>query len=263
MTKRIAFALIGAFFSLPAFPLDLGEYHFVDLSHSYGSDTLYWPTSPSRFEKTIVAFGETETGGFYSAFSICTPEHGGTHIDAPLHFASDGQATESIPLDKLIAPAVVIDVSKKAAENRNYLLSVDDVHSFENQYGRIEPGTIVLLRTGWSRYWPDAKSYLGDDTPGEVSKLTFPSYGEDAARLLVEERKVAILGLDTASTDFGTSQDFVVHRIAAANNVSNLENLTNLDMLPPTGSLVIALPMKIEGGSGGPVRVVALVPKEL
>ena len=204
MLKRIAFTFIVAFFSLPATALDISDYDLVDLSHSYGSDTLYWPTSPSRFEKTVISFGETESGGFYSAFSICTPEHGGTHLDAPLHFAADGLPTEKIPLENLIAPAVVIDVTEKAAADRNYLLSAHDVRSFEDQHGRINPGAIVLLRTGWSKYWPNAKSYLGDDTPGEVSKLTFPSYGEDAARLLVEERKVVILGLDTASTDFGT-----------------------------------------------------------
>ncbi len=261
MLNRIAFIVIVAFFSLPAIALDISDYDLVDLSHSYGSDTLYWPTSPSRFEKTVISFGETESGGFYSAFSICTPEHGGTHLDAPLHFAADGFPTDKIPLENLIAPAVVIDVSEKAAADRNYLLSANDVRSFEDQHGRINPGAIVLLRTGWSKYWPNAESYLGDDTPGDASKLTFPSYGADAARLLVEERKVAILGVDTASIDFGRSQDFVVHRAAAARNVSGLENLTNLDSLPATGSLVLALPMKIEGGSGGPVRVVALVRK--
>ena len=256
MLKRIATTLIVALFSLPATALDISEYYLVDLSHSYGDDTLYWPTSPSQFEKTVISFGETESGGFYSAFSICTPEHGGTHLDAPMHFARDGLSTDEVPLDNLIAPAVVIDVSEKAADDRGYLLSVDDVHSFEDAHGPIAPGTIVLLHTGWSKYWPDARTYMG-----EIGKLEFPSYGEDAARLLVEARKVAILGIDTASTDFGTSKKFVVHRVAAENNVSNLENLTNLDDLPPTGALVIALPMKIEGGSGGPVRVVALVPK--
>ncbi len=261
MNRQIAVAFIGVFFFLPALALDISDYQLVDLSHSYGEDTLYWPTAPSRFQKTVIFYGESESGGFYSAFSICTPEHGGTHLDAPMHFSSDGLPTEKIPLDKLIAPAVVIDVTHKAAENRNYLLTVADVRSFEKKYGRIEPGTILLLRTGWSRYWPDAKTYFGDDSPSDVSNLSFPSYGEDAARLLVEQRKVAILGLDTASTDFGTSVDFVVHRIAAENNVSNLENLTNLDELPPVGSLVFALPMKIRGGSGGPVRVIALVPK--
>ena len=164
-------------------------------------------------------------------------------------------------MENLIAPAIVIDVSKKAAADRNYRLSARDVRLFEDQHGRIKSGDIVLLRFAWSQYWPDAKSYLGDDTPGDDSQLQFPSYGEDAARLLVEERKVAILGVDTASIDFGQSQDFVVHRVAAARNVSGLENLTNLDRLPATGSLVLALPMKIKGGSGGPVRVVALVRK--
>ena len=261
MITRFAFALVAMAHALPIYGLDVGEYDLVDLSHSYSSETLYWPTSPSRFEKTTLAYGESDGGYFYSAFSICTPEHGGTHLDAPLHFAKDGYPTEKVPLKNLIAPAVVIDISDKAKADRNYLLSADDVRTFEERHGLIEPGTIVLLRTDWSLYWPDAKSYLGDDTPGDANNLVFPSYGEDAARLLVEDRGVAILGVDTASTDFGQSQDFLVHRIAAAKNVSNLENLTNLDKLPPTGSLVIALPMKIEGGSGAPVRVVALVRK--
>ncbi len=262
MIKRIVFTCTVAFFSLPAIGLDISDYDLVDLSHPYGSKTLYWPTSPSRFQKTILAYGESDGGYFYSAFSICTPEHGGTHLDAPLHFAEDGYPTDKVPLANLIAPAVVIDVTAKATADSNYLLSADDVRAFEDQHGLIDPGSIVLLRTGWSRFWPDAKSYLGDDTPGDASNLVFPSYGEDAARLLVEKRKVTILGVDTASTDFGQSKDFIVHRIAAARQVSNLENLTNLDRLPPTGALVIALPMKIEGGSGGPVRVVALIAKE-
>jgi kynurenine formamidase len=262
MINRIVSGFVAGIFALPAFALDVNEYQIVDLSHSYGSDTLYWPTSPSKFEKKELSFGETPGGWFYSAFSISTPEHGGTHLDAPRHFAADGLPTDEIPLASLIGNAVVIDVSEKAAADRNYLVSEDDIHSFEEQNGRINPGDIVLLRTDWDKFWPDAKTYLGDDTPGDASQLQFPSYGEDAARLLVEGRKVSVLGVDTASTDFGKSKDFVVHRIAADRNVSNLENLTNLDKLPATGAVVIALPMKIEGGSGGPVRVVALVPKK-
>jgi kynurenine formamidase len=262
MFNRICLSLFALVFTLPAIALDIGDYDLVDLSHPYSNKTLYWPTSPFRFQKTILSYGQTDGGYFYSAFSICTPEHGGTHLDAPIHFSADGLSTDEVPLENLIAPAVVIDVSNNAAEDRNYLLSADDVVSFEGRHGRIAPGTIVLLRTGWSRFWPDAKKYLGDDTPGDAGKLEFPSYGEQAARLLVEERQVAILGVDTASTDYGRSKDFIVHRIAAARNVSNLENLTNLDKLPPTGALIMALPMKIENGSGGPVRVVALVRKE-
>lgn len=127
--------------------------------------------------------------------------------------------------------------------------------------GRIPAGAIVLLRTGWSRFWPNAKAYLGDDTPGDASKLSFPSYGVEAARMLVEERRAGVLGVDTASIDYGRSTEFMVHRIAAARDVPGLENLTNLDQLPATGATVIALPMKIAGGSGGPVRVVAMIPR--
>jgi kynurenine formamidase len=119
---------------------------------------------------------------------------------------------------------------------------------------------MVLLRTGWSRHWPDRAAYLGDDTPGDASNLHFPSFGEDAARLLVEERNVAALGADVASIDYGQSTDFPVHRIAMAKNVPGFENLTNLEQLPATGAWIIALPMKIAGGSGGPLRAVAAIP---
>ena len=148
----------------------------------------------------------------------------------------------------------------QAAADRNYRLTREDVGAFEKEHGAIARGAIVLVRTGWSRHWPDAKAYLGDDTPGDASKLSFPSYGVEAARLLVEDRGVGALGIDTASIDYGPSADFMVHRTAAARNVPGLENLTNLDRLPARGAVVIALPMKIEGGSGGPLRAIALVP---
>jgi kynurenine formamidase len=241
--------------------MELDRYRMVDLTHAYNAETIYWPTSPSRFEMATLAEGKTAGGWYYSAYAVCTPEHGGTHLDAPVHFAADGLSTDELPLADLIAPAVVIDVSARAEEDRNYRLTVQDVLEFESEYGRIPDGTVVLLRTGWSRHWPDVRAYLGDDTPGDSSNLSFPSFGAGAARLLVEERGVAMLGVDTASIDFGASGDFPVHRIAAAKNVAGLENLTNLHQLPPTGAVVIALPMKIEGGSGGPARVVALVPR--
>lgn len=203
-----------------------------------------------------------DAGFFYASNSLCTAEHGGTHLDAPIHFAEGRKTTEQIPLEQLVAPAFVIDVSAQAAKDRDYRLTPDDVLKFEKQHGKIERGSIVLLRTGWSEHWPDRKKYLGDDTPGDASKLSFPSFGMEAAKLLVEERKVAMIGVDTASIDYGRSRDFLVHRIAADRNVPGLENLTGLEKLPPRGATVIALPMKIEGGSGGPVRVIALVPKK-
>lgn len=244
-----------------AMALEIADYRLIDLSHAYGESTLYWPTSPTAFQKETLAYGDSGGGYFYSAFSVCTPEHGGTHIDAPIHFAEGGIGTAAIPLGNLVAPAIVIDVVAQAEADRNYRVSAEDVLSFEAEHGRIAAGSIVLARTGWSRHWPDALAYLGDDTPGDATKLQFPGFGADAVRLLAEDRRVAIVGIDTASIDYGRSQDFIAHRIGAAQGVSNLENLTNLDQLPATGAIVIALPMKIEGGSGGPVRVVALVPR--
>ena len=254
-------ALLGAALSARGQSLDLSRQRIVDLSHPYGASTVFWPTSPTKFKLDVLAQGKTDAGYFYAANTLCTPEHGGTHLDAPYHFSESGRTTEQIPLEQLVAPAVVIDVTARAAADRDYRLTHADVTAFESSGGRIAPGTIVLLRTGWSRHWPNAKAYLGDDTPGDASKLSFPSYGADAAKLLVEERRVAALGIDTASIDYGKSTDFQVHRIAAARNVPGLENLTSLDQLPPRGAVVIALPMKIEKGSGGPLRAIALVSK--
>lgn len=237
--------------------IDLDRYDIVDLSHSYGPDTVYWPTDKKGFTKKTVFEGMREDG-FYAAFEIATAEHGGTHMDAPYHFHAKGDKAHAVPLKRLIAPAVVIDVSDKTAENPIYRVTPADIVAFETRHGEIAPGTIVLVRTGWSARWPNAERYLGGTQPDD---LAFPGFGADAARLLVEHRRVAALGIDTASTDYGPSTDFPVHRIMGAGDTPGFENLANLDRLPPTGAVVIALPMKIEGGSGGPLRAVALVPK--
>ncbi|HUG01001.1 MAG TPA: cyclase family protein [Longimicrobiales bacterium] len=241
--------------------LDLERIRLVDLSHAFDENTVYWPTSPSRFELDTLSYGDTPGGYFYSAFTIATPEHGGTHLDAPIHFARGGDTADRVPLDRLVAPAVVIDIGDAAAADPDYMLSVQDVQAFEAEHGRVPENAIVLLRTGWDARWPDAAAYLGDDTPGDASNLHFPSFGEESARLLVEERGAAALGADVASIDSGRSTDFPVHRLAMARNVPGLENLANLSELPPTGALVVALPMKIAGGSGGPLRAIALVPR--
>ena len=239
----------------------LDNVELVDLSYAYDENTLYWPTSPSAFELEQLAHGRTEAGFFYSANAFSTPEHGGTHLDAPIHFAAGRQTTDQIPLERLLGPAVVIDVTAQAAADPDYELTVKDVANWERKHGKIPEGAIVLLRTGWGRFWPDRKTYFGDDTPDDASNLHFPAYGREVAHLLVDERKVAVLGVDTASIDPGPSTDFWVHRIANQSNVPGLENVANLDQLPPTGAWVIALPMKIAGGSGGPARIVALLLK--
>lgn len=241
--------------------IDLSAYDVVDLSHPFDGRTVYWPTSPGGFVLDTLSYGMTEGGWFYAANALSTPEHGGTHLDAPIHFAEGQAAVDEVPLERLIAPAVVIDITQKATDDPDYELQVADITEFETAHGTIPPGTIVLLRTGWSRYWPDRRAYLGDDTPGDATNLHFPSYGEAAARLLVEERGVGALGVDAASIDIGASADFRVHQVAGAAGVPGLENLMSLDRLPATGALLFALPMKIAGGSGAPLRAVALVPE--
>ena len=241
--------------------VDLRNAELVDLTWPFDEHTLYWPTSPSAFEIKQLAFGPTPGGWFYASNSICTPEHGGTHLDAPIHFAEGGNTADQVPLRQLVAPAVVIDITDKTKSNADYRLTADDVRAWESQHGTIERGNIVLLRTGWGSRWPDRKSYFGDDTPGAVDNLHFPSYAEDAARLLVEQRGVAAIGVDTPSIDYGQSKDFIVHRVTLGKNVPGFENVANLERVPVRGALVIALPMKIAKGSGGPLRIIAALPR--
>ena len=235
-------------------------WRMIDLSHAYASDTLYWPTDTDGFRLDTLAEGETPGGYFYAAKAFATAEHGGTHLDAPNHFAEGGDDAAAIPLDRLILPGIVIDVSAAAAADPDYLVTPENVVAWEDEHGRVLEGSAVLIRTGWATRWPDALAYLGDDTPGETGNLHFPGIGEAAARLLVEERGAGLLGIDTASIDNGQSTDFIAHQIGAAAGVPNLENVGDLSALPPTGFLLAALPMKIEGGTGAPGRIVALIP---
>jgi kynurenine formamidase len=243
----------------PTQALDVTKAKIVDLTHPIDRNTIYWPTETKSFELSEVHKGPTDRGFFYASYRFCSPEHGGTHIDAPFHFAERGQTTAAIPIDRLSGPGVVIDISEKAERHPDYTLSANDVSDWELAHGQIPAGAIVLLRTGWSRHWPDKRAYLGDDKPGDASNLHFPSYGADAARLLID-RGIAVLGVDTASIDNGPSQDFPVHRMAGAANVVGLENATHLERLPATGAWVIVLPIKISNGSGAPARAIALVP---
>ncbi len=244
---------------LPNTVLAIDESRIVDLTYTFDQDTIYWPTAkPFALEK--VAFGETEAGHWYAANNLCLAEHGGTHMDAPIHFAEGKRAVDEVPLNQLIGPAVVIDVRDQAAKDADYRLSVADIQAWEKAHGEIPQGAIVLALTGWGKFWPDKKKYLGTDKPGDTKNLHFPGFSRTATEFLVNERDIDALGIDTPSLDYGQSQDFIAHRIANEANKPGLENVANLDRLPPIGATLIALPMKIKDGSGGPARVIALLP---
>ena len=231
----------------------------VDLTYTFDEKTIYWPTSPGfKWEKT--QWGKAPGGYFYSSANYGANEHGGTHLDSPIHFNEKGASTEQIPVSKLIAAAVVVDISAACAKNPDYLLTVADLIAHEQKHGRISNGSILLVRTGWGKLWPDKQKYMGTAKAGDVANLHFPGFSREAAEFLVKQRSLNGLGIDTASIDYGQSKDFIVHRIVYGAGLFGLENVANLDKLPVTGATLIALPMKIKGGTGGPVRIIAILP---
>ena len=232
----------------------------VDLSYPFDSSSVYWPTAETfQLEKDFE--GTTEQGYYYSAYRYSAAEHGGTHIDSPVHFAKGRNTVDQIPLDQLIGPGVVVDVTAHCEKNHDYLITQSDFESWEKRHGKIELGTIVLLRTGFGKFYPDRKSYLGTDQRGAaaVANLHFPGLHPDAARWLAENRAIKAIGLDTASIDYGQSKLFESHRALFAQDIPAFENVANLDQLPTRGFSVVALPMKIKGGSGGPLRIIAVI----
>lgn len=238
---------------------DIDDSKVVDLTYAFDENTISWPTA-KPFQLEVVAAGQTEAGYWYTANNICLAEHSGTHMDAPIHFAEGKRTAAEVPVQQLIGPAVVIDVEAQATTDADYRLSVADITAWEHTHGPIPSGAIVLMRSGWGKRWPDKKRYLGTDRPGDVANLHFPSFSVEAAQFLVSQRNVDAIGVDTPSIDYGQSQDFGVHRIIHGANLPGLENVAHLDRLPPTGALLIALPMKIAKGSGAPVRIIALLP---
>jgi len=243
----------------PEFPA--GE--IVDLSHTYDAQAIFWPTAEGfRLEK--VSDGITPGGYYYAANNFFAAEHGGTHIDAPLHFAQGHQSVDQIPLDRLIAPAVVVDVVAASEKQTDYLVTAEDLQQWERAHGQIPANAILLIRTGFSKRWPDAVKYLGTAERGAegATKLHFPGLHPDAARWLVANRPVKAIGIDTASIDYGPSSAFESHRVLYERDVPAFENLTSLERLPEVGAFVVALPMKIGGGSGAPLRAIAVVPPQ-
>ena len=238
----------------------LWDQELIDLTHTFDADTIYWPTEKGFELKTRFA-GMTDKGYYYEAHSLSTPEHGGTHLDAPVHFAQDGDTVDQIPLERLIGPGVLVDVSEASAQDRDYQVGLDDFKAWEKDHGPIPKGAIVLLRTGFGRYWPDRKRYMGTDLRGEagVAALHFPGLDPDAVPFLAD-RGISAIGLDTPSIDHGPSTHFRAHVALFKRNIPALENVAHLDQVPEKGFTVIALPMKVGEGSGGPLRIVAALP---
>lgn len=212
----------------------------------------------------VVSAARTPAGFYYAANNFSAAEHGGTHLDAPIHFSEGRWTADQIPLERLIGPAVVVDVSARIEGMPDYLVSREDLVAWEAGHGRMPEGSIVMINTGWGKFWPDRARYLGTTRvgPEAIPELHFPGIDSATARWLVNERRARAVGIDTPSLDYGQSTTYDSHQILFAANIPGFENVANLAQLPPTGAWIVALPMKIKGGSGGPLRIVAALPQE-
>src|SRR6266850_4916169 len=230
-----------------------GKTRVLDLSYAINDKLVPWPGDEKFFEATVNA--SVEKNGYFTR-SFWMLEHYGTHLDAPAHFPPGKATVDQIPAKQLMGPAVVLDVLAEGAKDADFQLPVASVEEWEKRHRRIPEGAIVLLRTGWASRWPDAQRYRNQDAQG---KMHFPGFSLGAAKMLIE-RKVSGLGCDTMSIDYGASGDFAVHRLTLGAGLYHLENLADLTELPESGAFLIAAPIKLEVGSGGPVRVFALLP---
>ena len=231
----------------------------VDLTYAFDEQTVYWPNN-AKFHREDTAHGLNAQGQWYASGTFSASEHGGTHMDAPNHFASSGISLEAIPVEQLLGPAIVIDIQEQCRNNPDYTLAIADVRKWEEQFGIISPNTLVLLRTGWGKFWPDTSRYLGSSTPDDPATLHFPGFSSEAIRFLVHQRQIRGVGIDTASIDPGQSRNFPAHRILSEADRYALENVASLQEVPLQGATVYALPVKIKHGTGGPVRILAIIP---
>jgi kynurenine formamidase len=230
-----------------------GKTRVLDLSYAINDKLVSWPGDEKYFEAKINA--TVEKNGYFTR-SFWMLEHYGTHLDAPAHFPPGKATVDQIPPNKLFGPAVLLDARDEADKDADYRLPISQIEKWERTHGRIPPGAIVLLRTGWASRWPNAQKYRNQD---QQRKMHFPGFSVEAAKMLVE-RGVSGLGCDTLSIDYGASEDFSVHHLALGAGLYHLENLSDLSAVPETGAFLVVAPIKLEGGSGGPVRVFALLP---
>jgi kynurenine formamidase len=230
-----------------------GKTRVLDLAYAISDRLVPWPGDEQWFEAKVNA--SVEKNGYFTR-SFWMLEHYGTHLDAPIHFPPGKAPVDQIPVRQLFGVAAVLDARSEGAADADYRLPGARIEQWEKQHGQIPEGSVVLLRTGWSSRWPDVRRYRNQDAGG---RMHFPGFSVEAVERLIE-RKVSGIGCDTMSVDFGASQDFAVHRLALGAGLYHLENLSDLSELPETGAFLVVAPIKLEGGSGGPVRVFALLP---
>lgn len=257
ITLRVAAGLLAMGVALTPAPVSAGQ--MIDLTYALDETTHAWPGN-LPFSRESTAWGETARGYWYASGQFTMSEHAGTHIDAPIHFAKGRASVDDIPLDRLMGPAVVLDVREQVSADRDYRLSLQDIRQWESVHGSIPAGSLVLLYTGWGVGWSDRERYFGNSASGNSGTLHFPAFSREAVEFLITARSIRGIGIDTASVDYGPSQDFPVHQVLNGAGLYALENVARLDQVPATGATVIALPLKIKGGSGGPVRIVAVLP---
>jgi kynurenine formamidase len=251
--------LLFIFFAISCVTAEEPEGRWLDMTYPYDSDTIYWPTAKG-FQLDRVAWGINEAGWWYASNEFGASEHGGTHADAPIHFAQNGRTMDEIPLEEWIGPAVKIDVVEKCENDRDYLLSVEDILAWEAEFGDIPDFAWVIMYTGIdTKYYPDKKEVLGTDKTGEeaLPELSFPGFSPESVEYLVKNRNITGIAIDTPSIDFGRSKDFLVHRVLFAADKLALENIARLDKLPSSGATLFVIPMLIKGGTGAPARVFA------
>jgi kynurenine formamidase len=230
-----------------------GKTRVLDLAYAINDKLVSWPGDERCFEAQNNA--SVEKNGYFTR-SFWMLEHYGTHLDAPIHFPPGKTTLDQIPPRQFFGTAVIFDVRSESAADADYLLPVERIGDWEGRHGRIPEGAIALLRTGWSSRWPDVRSYRNQDAAG---RMHFPGFSVEAVQRLIE-RNVSGIGCDTMSVDCGASDQFAVHRLALGAGLYHLENLADLSELPERGAFLVVAPIKLEGGSGGPVRVFALLP---
>lgn len=257
LIATISFCIIGLILFAHDFKGKL-----LDMTYPFDESSIYWPTA-KPFKLTKLSWGITEAGYWYASNEFSAAEHGGTHTDAPIHFAQNGRTIDRIPLEEWIGPAVKIDVTEKCEKNRDYLLSPDDIKNWEKKYGEIPAEAWVIMYTGIdTKYYPDKKKVLGTDKTGveAIPELSFPGFSPESIEYLTKERNITGIAIDTPSIDYGKSKEFKVHQLLFAADKLALENIANLNKLPPQGAMLYVIPMLIKDGTGAPARVFAILP---